>query len=1487
VASLGDLVARLLLDATGFSVGMKQAKQDAEAGAGAMEAALGGVSAGLGAMATALGGIEFSEKMMAFAESAMHASMEFGKFRAAVVNMRGDGEDVVAFLEHVREIADKSPFAFPEVSATAQRMVQLGGSLEDVTKTLQSVVDFGTALKLSSEQVQSIAKGLGNLQAGMDPIRVMNKLVRDGVPVWAMLSEQTGKSIGEVKAAVKDGAISNKEILDALTENMSGYHEAAEKWASGFKGSMKGLHDAVEYSMKGIGDSIFQALNTVAAPVIKMVTKLVTEAGEIWGKLSTPVQTAVLAFGAIVAAVAPLVALWPVIEGGLALITGALAGPLIPIAALVAALVGLGLWISEHWEGISHILITAWDSLQQIWGAVWADVLTTLTAAWNLIKTEAVSIWTGLVSFFTTAFDIVTGIWKAIWNGISTILTTVWGSIFTGAKSIFSPLIEFLVGLFQPVIDAWNKVVSTLAPFMAKLGATGAVVSKAFADLTEEMGKSVPVAEKVTKTGKGVTDGMDDTSKSAKEQKDAYKGLSGGAQELWAIYNQLTSAHKKLADDIAKHTLANEKLAASGKTVYDVLDAIPEPTMHVSKAVEQLNQDIAKTIALMTDAKGSVERAEAALKAMGITSTRMAENALELAKSQLETVKSAGDMVTAYDRLSAQANVLKAQIELLSRESGDHRDELEKLRAQLRATEDAIKGMSTTTADAYHSMGMKSKEELRGMADDALVAFNRIAEDAGDKSGAAKKAWLDYLEIVRQEHEDFGTEWSAEDEKQYRKMKADLDGHHKDQEGEWEKFFKDVGKAATQFKNDVLDLIVFGKGGSAEHNKELDQQAADLQTSLNDRTAEWTAYQADVAKQQSDATADYKHALDDNAQALADSLASAASDYEEYAKGVEENIADIVAKHQAATEEQVQNAEDALQKQRDSYAEFASDTAEKISDIHAKYADSLADEERDLADSLKHRAQSYADFVDDATDKLARIGQDTATNIQDETDDTKRNIADRTKDYNRYAEDTAKKIAAVREKNKGVYSSEEADLETSLRRKQEDLAQYTAEQNDKLERYIRDQQTRLQREEEDNKESLDRRARDEDEWLADTKTKYEEKVSDLKASEDKEVTAANEALDKRTAALATFTEDTKAKIEDIRTTQAKAQDDEVAKQEAALAQKESDYNASVEKIKAKSEEQKTKINGDYEAATAKQSEELAKQSADYEKFKNDIIGPGGKLDQLKEQHRTVWQDIGGMAVSALEGIGQQFLHLASDQVIGVLLGKLGGMKGILGDLGSALDSVFQKSSSITTPGAGASPGGGAGGAASAVSGGLTGWISAISGAVTAISSVIGNFQMAKMETSLNGIEHNTRYSMMFLGERADGGILGVLFKIDEEIAWGTNTKATEKLRDLFLDWSGPTLAATMDLLTLAQTSSTALETIRDYASSIAGTLGDMLGLTYSVADSVGKVAESMRDGGARSITVNVTAAGLTTSEAARALGNQIAQNLSMQMVAVR
>lgn len=97
-----------------------------------------------------------------------------------------------------------------------------------------------------------------------------------------------------------------------------------------------------------------------------------------------------------------------------------------------------------------------------------------------------------------------------------------------------------------------------------------------------------------------------------------------------------------------------------------------------------------------------------------------------------------------------------------------------------------------------------------------------------------------------------------------------------------------------------------------------------------------------------------------------------------------------------------------------------------------------------------------------------------------------------------------------------------------------------------------------------------------------------------------------------------------------------------------------------------------------------------------------------------------------------------------------LLGKLTGPDGISG----ALDKVFGSVGSSGSPGGvpdvpGA--GGGSGGASSAAASGFLGWANFAANVGSMISGIIGNFQNARQETTLNAIEENTRISAIHLG----------------------------------------------------------------------------------------------------------------------------------------
>src|SRR5579872_3609625 len=98
MADLGDLLARLLLDSSQWTSGMKQAETDTANSASKIETSLSGMSEALGNVGKALAGLAVADALKTFAADAMQASGELGKFKSAMVALKGNGDDTAAFL---------------------------------------------------------------------------------------------------------------------------------------------------------------------------------------------------------------------------------------------------------------------------------------------------------------------------------------------------------------------------------------------------------------------------------------------------------------------------------------------------------------------------------------------------------------------------------------------------------------------------------------------------------------------------------------------------------------------------------------------------------------------------------------------------------------------------------------------------------------------------------------------------------------------------------------------------------------------------------------------------------------------------------------------------------------------------------------------------------------------------------------------------------------------------------------------------------------------------------------------------------------------------------------------------------------------------------------------------------------------------------------------------------------------------------------------
>lgn len=270
----------------------------------------------------------------------------------------------------------------------------------------------------------------------------------------------------------------------------------------------------------------------------------------------------------------------------------------------------------------------------------------------------------------------------------------------------------------------------------------------------------------------------------------------------------------------------------------------------------------------------------------------------------------------------------------------------------------------------------------------------------------------------------------------------------------------------------------------------------------------------------------------------------------------------------------------------------------------------------------------------------------------------------------------------------------------------------------------------------------------------------------------------------------------------------------------------------------------------------------AKQASAWEGFSNEVSTIVTNLSQ--DIARSLFEGGGSWAekgINALKRIGEAavsqfiepFAKAAADLISGALADLMGG-KGLGGllsrfkEVGSSIGGIFGGGGGGGAAGAvtGATGTGGGGGAAGAAGAGIAGIAGAVGSIAGAVSGIIGNFQNAKQETSLNAIEHNTRYAMMFLGERGDGGIVTASLKSAEYLAY-LNT-SVDTIGKYLSDWLSPANNALQDIMSNVRGTSARLNEISTNTywgsqadkdnSLLLSTLRDLLTATRSVTPTI-------------------------------------------------
>jgi tape measure domain-containing protein len=312
-----------------------------------------GTMASRGALALGAAGVAAAGVGVKF-----NASMEQSK--VAFTNLLGSSSEAEAMLGRLYKVAASTPFEFPQLVQSTQRLLGFGMAASKVEPTMKAVGDAVAAAGGGSEQIDRVSTALGQMQAkGKVSSEELLQLAESGVPALKILQDQLGLTGAQLQDKLQKGAIDANTGITALTKGIEKrYGGMAAAQSKTFNGMLSTLKDNATQVLGVVTQPLFTALSKNVLPVANRVTAAVGAwakgggVGRVFATMSKFLAPAIAYVRELFDALKPLQPfiqniLWPLLKG---FAIGAL-GPIglalklvIPVVRLLATALG---WIGQ------------------------------------------------------------------------------------------------------------------------------------------------------------------------------------------------------------------------------------------------------------------------------------------------------------------------------------------------------------------------------------------------------------------------------------------------------------------------------------------------------------------------------------------------------------------------------------------------------------------------------------------------------------------------------------------------------------------------------------------------------------------------------------------------------------------------------------------------------------------------------------------------------------------------------------------------------------------------------------------------------------------------------------------------------------------------------------------------------------------------------------------------------------------------------------
>ena len=226
-----------------------------------------------------------------------NAQME--DFEANLTTLLGNADDAKDMLADLKEMANTTPFETTDLLDATQTMLGFGLEAKKTKGYLQTLGDISMG---NAEKLKSLTRAFSQIgAAGKATMEDINQMIDAGFNPLQIMSEKTGKSMGELRDEVSKGEISFEDIAEAMEDATSEggrYYKSMEKASKTMNGKMSSALDALNTALGDLTESLL--------PLATKAIEKITDWANAFTELDDESKQTILTIAGIAVAVGPV-----------------------------------------------------------------------------------------------------------------------------------------------------------------------------------------------------------------------------------------------------------------------------------------------------------------------------------------------------------------------------------------------------------------------------------------------------------------------------------------------------------------------------------------------------------------------------------------------------------------------------------------------------------------------------------------------------------------------------------------------------------------------------------------------------------------------------------------------------------------------------------------------------------------------------------------------------------------------------------------------------------------------------------------------------------------------------------------------------------------------------------------------------------------------------------------------------------------------------